>query len=96
MFQKDLRFEHGGRQTWFLHRAPPNPVTPLLVDVILILQNDFEIKARSTSAQPGEPVVFWISKLLVAEYLISDVLWAWLLFLEQLIFASLLSRTWTS
>jgi len=64
-----------GPPNLILARAPPNPGTPLLVDVILILQNDFEIKARSTSAQPGEHVVFWISKLLVADkYLISDVL----------------------
>lgn len=36
-----------------------------LEDEILTLQNDIEIKARSTSAQPGEHVVFW--KLLVVE-----------------------------
>nr|XP_055065219.1 general transcription factor II-I repeat domain-containing protein 2A-like [Misgurnus anguillicaudatus] len=30
-----------------------------LEDEILTLQNDIEIKARSTSAQPGEHVVFW-------------------------------------
>lgn len=36
-----------------------------LEDEILTLQNDIEIKARSTSAQPGEHVVFW--KLLVEE-----------------------------
>jgi len=34
---------------------------PLFGDVILTLQNDFEIKVRSTSAQPDEHVVFWIS-----------------------------------
>jgi len=33
----------------------------LLGDEILTLQNDFEIKVRSTSAQPDEHVVFWIS-----------------------------------
>jgi len=55
------------RQAWFLPQAPPNPVTPLLGDEILTLQNDFEVKARSTSAQPGEYVVFWLSKLLVAD-----------------------------
>ena len=49
------------RQTWFLPQALPNPVTPLLGDEILTVQNDLEIKARSTSAQPGEHIVFWIS-----------------------------------
>lgn len=37
----------------------------ILEDEILTLQNDIAIKARSTSAQPGEHVMFWI--LLVAE-----------------------------
>jgi len=34
---------------------------PLLGDEILTLQNDLDIKVRSTSAQPDEHVVFWIS-----------------------------------
>ena len=43
----------------------------VLEDEILTLQNDIELKARSTSAQPGEHVVFW--KLLVQEkYPISE------------------------
>ena len=37
-----------------------------LEDEILTLQNDVEIKASQTSAQPGEYVVFW--KLLVEKY----------------------------
>ena len=34
---------------------------PLLGDEILTLQNDLDIKVRSTSVQPDAHVVFWIS-----------------------------------
>jgi len=42
-----------------------NSESSALEDEVLTLQNDIEIRARSTSAQHGEHVVLW--KLLVAE-----------------------------
>ena len=39
----------------------PRYASAWVEDDILTLQNDYKIKARSTSAQHGEHVVFWIS-----------------------------------
>jgi len=56
-------------------------------------QNDIEIKARSTSAQPREHAVF--CELLVVEWRnvpISDVPWTGQLFLDQLIWVCFLAH----